>query len=58
MESLFFQKIEHGWGGLAAAWVVMLVLSCFYLGRERFHALGWPFTKFLKLEEEEISLDE
>jgi hypothetical protein len=52
------QKVEHGWEGLVAMWIAVLVITCFYLGRDRFRALGWPFTKFLKVEEEDLALED
>ncbi len=53
-----FQKIEHGWEALVAAWIAMLVLSWFYVGQERLNALGWPFTKLLRLKDEDVSMGE
>jgi hypothetical protein len=49
------QKFEHGGEGFVVVSILMIVLSWFYLGRERLTALDWPFTKLLRLKDEDIS---
>lgn len=46
----FLQKLAKSWVIVATGGIVGPALFWFILGRERIHALGWPFTKFAKIE--------
>lgn len=45
-----FQRIINSWPFLAAVVPICGVIGCFYIGRERSKALGWPITKIFKHE--------
>jgi len=46
----FLQKLVKSWPIVATGGIVGPALFWFILGKERIHALGWPFTKFIKIE--------
>jgi len=46
----FFQKLVKSWVAVATGGIVGPALFWFILGKERIHVLGWPFTKFAKIE--------
>lgn len=43
-----FQKIINAWQLIAIGPILVVLLSWFFIGKERLIALGWPFTKLLK----------
>lgn len=43
-----FQKIINAWPLIASGPILVILLSWFFIGKERLMALGWPFTKLLK----------
>ena len=49
-----FQKVINSWPLLGIVGAISLCLSYFILGKERIHALGWSFSKLLKMEQNSI----
>lgn len=43
----YFQKLKEAWDFLVIPMPIAAGVSWFVLGRDRFEALGWPFTKLL-----------
>ena len=45
-----FQRVVNSWP-IFVAWIpICMVIGCFYLGKHRLRALGWPITKIFKEE--------